>query len=250
MCPEVNFLRGSMETNSKDKLGRVDEFGRAYAGSQRQIQTYVNLRPLWLAREILVRLCTAPPLDSGIRWVSPLAAEKFVEYRDEGFLRVLGLDRFARDLQEFWPERGPSWDALGILELGSESGVVLVEAKSHISELQSECQAEDPESMKKIQRALGETKRWLGIEESLDWTRPFYQAANRYAFLYFLRKRQIPAWLINVYFLNDPHLKNSRPPRDPKDWQAAIEDSGRTLGLVDRDVPYTVNVFLEASEGY
>jgi hypothetical protein len=239
-----------METNSKDKPRRVDEFGRAYAGSQRQIQTYVNLRPLELANEILVQLSPAPPPDSRIHWVSPLASDKFAEYRDEGFLHVLGLDKFARDLLEFWPGRGPSWDALGILDLASESGFVLVEAKSHTSELQSECQAEDPESVKKIQKALGETKRWLGIQESFDWTRPFYQAANRYAFLYFLRKRQILAWLINVYFLNDPHFKNSRPPRVPDDWKGAIEDVERTLGLVERDVPYTVKLFLEASEGY
>ncbi|MGB7591149.1 MAG: hypothetical protein WBO19_07915 [Terriglobia bacterium] len=243
-------MRGSMETNSKDKPGRVDGFGRAYAGSQRQIQTYVNLRPLELANKILVQLSPPPPPDSRIRWVSPLASENFAEYRDEGFLRVLRLDKFARDLQEFWPERGPSCDALGILESGQEGGVVLVEAKSHVSELNSECQAKDSESVKMIESALGETKRWLGIQESFNWRQPYYQTANRYAFLYFLRKRQISAWLVNVYFLNDPHFKNSRPPGVPEDWKAAIEDVERTLGLVERDVPYTVKLFLEASEGY
>jgi hypothetical protein len=79
---------------------------------------------------------------------------------------------------------------------------------------------------------------------------PYYQTANRYAFLYFLRKRQIRAWLVNVYFLSDPHFKNSGAPGVPEHWKAAIEDVERALGLVERNVPYTMTLFLEASEGY
>ena len=245
----------SMESSTKfgdaREHHRMDDFGRAYAGSQRQIQTYVNLRPLELAEKVLAQLSPPPPPASRIRWVSPLASEKFTEYRDEEFLHVLDLDKYLIDLREFWPDRGPSWDALGCLESPSGGGVVLVEAKSHGSELQSACKAGDPRSLKKIQEAMAQTKEWLRIPNpaSCDWTKPFYQAANRYAHLYFLRSRGIQAWLVNVYFLNDPHFKDSGP-RVPANWKAPMEDVEKALGLSGRDVPYTAKLFVEASEFY
>jgi hypothetical protein len=229
---------------------RVDDFGRAYAGSQRQIQTYVNLRPLELSYKVLKVLSPPPAQNSTLRWVSPLAREKFVEYRDEEFLRVLGLERLASDLREFWPEGGPSWDALGVIETGSRPGCVLVEAKSHISELVSQCQATNPRSLKKIQKALEEAKGWLRVPRCVDWTERFYQSANRLAFLRFLRSRGIEAWLVAVYFLSDPHFKDPPPPHSPAEWEPAIDDMKQALGLSGRDVPYTGKVFLEASGGY
>jgi hypothetical protein len=229
---------------------RVDSFGRAFAGSQRHIQTYVNLRPLELASEVLEALSPTPPPRSRIRWVSPLAMKRFVEYRDDKFLCVLGLGQYSSDLREFWPEGGPSWDALAVIETGSRPGCVVVEAKSHISELESQCEAKNPGSREKITRALDETKAWLGVARSLDWTKPYYQSANRLAFLYFLRSRQIQAWLVNVYFLSDPHFKDPPPPRSPAEWEPAIDDMKQALGLSGRDVPYTGKLFLEAAEGY
>lgn len=229
---------------------RVDTFGRAFAGSQRHIQTYVNLRPLEFASRVLDAVSPAPSSRSRIRWVSPLASEGFAEYRDDDFLRVLNLDQYLQNLREFWPEGGPSWDALGVIETGSRPGCVLVEAKSHISELVSQCQATNPGSVKKIQKALDEAKGCLGVTRSVDWTEEFYQSANRLAFLHFLRSRGIEAWLVNVYFLRDPHFKDPPPPQSPADWEPAIDNMKQALGLSGRDVPYTGKVFLEASEGY
>jgi hypothetical protein len=145
---------------------------------------------------------------------------------------------------------GPSWDALGRLEGDSGGGIVLVEAKSHVLELKSQCQAGNLESLGKIAKAFAETKEWLNVEQSCDWTKPYYQSANRYTLLYFFRKRAIEAWLVNVYFLNDPHFKNPAAPLTREEWKSAIEDVARALGLAGRDVPYTGELFLEASEGY
>jgi hypothetical protein len=254
ISPKFVWKKGDIEIKFPQKkpegVERVDSFGRAYAGSQRQIQTYVNLRPLELAEKILAQLSLPPFPTSSIRWASPLASDGYKEYRDKDFLRALNLDKYSSDLREFWPTRGPSWDALGVVDLPLSQGVLLVEAKSHSTELQSECKAEEG-SMKKIEEALAEAKRWLRIPnpDSYDWTKPFYQAANRYAHLYFLRSRGIQAWLLNMYFLNDPHFKDSAP-RAAGEWQGPIHEVEEALGLTGMDVPYTAKLFLEASEDY
>lgn len=55
-------------------------------------------------------------------------------------------------------------------------------------------------------RSFNETKHFLQAEPGCDWTERFYQYANRLAFLYFLREvNGIEAYLVFLYFLNDPH---------------------------------------------
>ena len=142
---------------------RVDGSGRAYAGSQLQIQMYVDRHGEELSERIIdalgIKSCT-----SGLRWVSPLENEKFREYRDSAFLNAVDLRDHARELRKFWPRGGPSWDALAITDPfdADKRGVVLVEAKSYPGEIYGNgCQASRP-SLTKIEAALKETKRcWV-----------------------------------------------------------------------------------------
>jgi hypothetical protein len=55
-----------------------------------------------------------------------------------------------------------------------------------------------------------------------------------------LRDAGIQAFLVNVYFIDDP-----RTPTKVKDWDDAIEHVNRELGLVS-EVPYSASVFLTA----
>lgn len=232
---------------SAELSARVDGFGRAYAGSQLQIQIYVNRRRGELSAHVL----KAPPSlsSSGVRlrWVSPLESERFAEYQDRVFLEAVEQGRLARSLWEFWPRGGPTWDALAIAEpvgrLG-EKGVVLVEAKSHFSEVYGGGCRASPRSREKIISALERAKRWLGVREDVDWTGALYQSANRLAHLYFLREvAGRPAWLVNVYFLDDPHSPTGRG-----DWRTALAQVKAELGLTGVDVPHTGEVFLKARE--
>ena len=118
---------------------RLDQNGRAYAGSQRQIQTYVNQLPDVLNVAIAKSLGDAFPVNCTVRWVSPLAAEHYVEYRDADFLHALGFPQHTEALSRFWPKRGPCWDALARIEdgNGNPNGCILVEAKSHVPEFYS-----------------------------------------------------------------------------------------------------------------
>src|SRR5208283_614822 len=61
-------------------------------------------------------------------------------------------------------------------------------------------------SMQRILEALTETKISLGVPQEAQWAGTLYQSANRYAHLHFLRAiGGIEAYLVNVYFVNDPH---------------------------------------------
>ena len=247
------FMRGKGDVEIRlpgkkpEKGERLDESGHAYAGSQRQLQNYVNLRPLEFAEKVLASLSLPPFPSSTIRWVSPLASDGYKEYRDEDFLCALDLHHLCGALRDFWPQGGPCWDALGIVDTPSGRGPLLVEAKSHVSELQSECKAEAVSSMKRIRAALEETKKWLRIPnpDHFDWLKPYYQTANRYAHLCFLRSRGIQAWLANVYFLKDPHFKDS--PQKREQWSVAIENVERSLGVTGKGIPYSAKLILEAS---
>lgn len=122
------------------------------------------------------------------------------------------------------------------------NGVVLVEAKSHPAEMYSTGSRATADSRERIEVALTATKRWLGTSDDCDWTGSLYQYANRLAHLYFFRElAHVPAWLVNVYFLNDSHS-----PTSLKEWQDALTWARGELGLVRSRVPYAAELFLEA----
>ena len=226
---------------------RQSSRGRARRGSQRQLQDYVNFNQQAIDRAIISALPVRIQENSPqIRWVSPLARDEFQEYRDAEFLAVLGLDRFARDLACFWPERGPSWDALGILRVSLPNCLpisLLVEAKSHVPEVYGNgCQA-GSNSRALIEDSLHAAKNWCRVAQESDWTGSLYQSANRIAHLYFLREiaRQ-PAWLVNLYFLDDPIA-----PTDDDTWGRALPAIRAELGL-NQYPPGVIDVFLPAWE--
>lgn len=233
---------------SNDEKERVcSECGRAYAGSQRNIQIYVNHRTEELNKAIWESISGNEQISwkpDDINWVSPKEGkkEKFKEYRDEEFLKKLGLTNLKEDLKQFWPKNGPVWDALATI--GDGNGVILVEAKSHPEEVKSDSTATSPESIRKIKDSFEKTKNWLNTPEDIDWTKEYYQYANRIAHLYFLRKAHIEAWLVNIYFLNDQHFPTRFKTKDG--WLNPIKKIKSSLGIAKKYVPYMGEVFLLA----
>lgn len=218
---------------------------RAGRGSRRQLQDYIERGEGTLARAVLAAL---PPLlaevGATIRWTTPLAERNYEEYRDAAFLSALEIQDCDDLLADFWPAMGPSWDALGIVSEPTRRirrGAIILEAKSHIREIYGNgCQA-GAGSLPKIDRALSETKAWLGVNSAGDWMGPLYQYANRLAHLYFLlKKARTPAWLVNLYFVNDPI-----GPTTEGQWRAEIAVVKASLGLPEA-VQNAVDVFLPA----
>jgi len=218
---------------------RTDITGRAYAGSQRQIQTYVNERPQELCHAVAEALQPRKLDESAIRWVSPLAADNHSEYRDEEFLEIIGAGHLAPKLRDFWPQRGPCWDALARLDGG---GCVLVEAKSHVPEVYGNGCGASGGSLSLIKSSLVQTKAWLRVSPDADWLGRLYQSANRLAYLYFLREiGKVDAFLANVYFTGDPHSPTTR-----QEWDEGIRTVNEQLGIAS-PVPFSASVFLEAT---
>jgi hypothetical protein len=227
---------------SKDPA-RVNENGRAFAGSQRWIQYYVNYGQNDL-NDAIIQSQDSLRGSHALQWVSPLESDGFTEYRDETFLACLGFPHLGAQYSACWPRNGPCWDALAVVRRNGENGVLLVEAKSYPDEFFGSGCGAGARSRRRIEQALAATKASLGADAQADWLGRLYQFANRLAHVYLLRERlRVPAWLVNVCFTDDPHA-----PTTLAQWQAALPPVHAELGLGE-DLPFVSTVFLQAAEG-
>lgn len=212
---------------------------RGTKGSLKWIQTLVDGNPVLLADALRAAFGMAPSWQ--VTWVSPLPSDDWAEYRDADFLAVLGLGRLAPSLEGFWPRGGPQWDALG---RSSDNGAVLIEAKSHVDELASSCDAEE-HSRSLIERSLNVAKAAFGASKSADWLNGFYQYANRLAHLHFLQQQRVPARLVFVYFIGDAEM---RGPRSAAEWRDFLNSVHAALGFGDgHTIPGVCNIFVDVS---
>ena len=210
----------------------------AVKGSQRWLQHLVNRSPHFL--DDALRPCLGSGSHDTITWLSPLEADGYAEYQDESFLKRVSVQLEKRSLRSFWPRGGPVWDGLGETSRGD---VILIEAKSHTSELTSSCQA-SPQSLTLIKQSLAEAARFYGAPSTVDWSQCYYQYANRLAHLYLLRRLNgIPAWLVFIYFVNDFEMAG---PESAGEWLSAIEAIHAHLGIQREQIePYVVEVFVD-----
>jgi len=225
---------------------RTDAFGRAYAGSQLQIQTYVNRRRAQL--DDAIRQAFPELAHAAIQWVSPLEEERFTEYRDEAFLNALSLTELPGLLAQFWPQGGPQWDALARVHWPEERsrppGVLLAEAKSYPSEMYSTgSRATGADSRARISESLSAARRWFGTDSgAADWDGLLYQFANRLAHLYWFRQcAGVEAWFAHVCFTGDPHS-----PTPASVWRDAVSEAHKSLGLSD-SIPFCADILVEAA---
>ena len=214
----------------------------ATTGSQRWLQVAVNRCPCVIKAAIRK---TGLQLAGDIQWVSPLKSEGFQEYQDSDFVQQLGIRLDARPLEDFWPDGGPCWD--GLARCGK--GVLLVEAKAHIGELNSTACRAKGDSLAMIQKAMSKTKKFLQVQSDTDWTQCFYQYANRLAHLYLLRELNgLDAYLLNVYFTGDTTLNK---PASCAEWQGAIKLAKAHLGLPNGSrwlASYAKDVFIDVRD--
>lgn len=187
----------------------------------------------WIQRAVFSRL---PSLESQIaqavglpssevEWKSPLPP-KYAEFRDGRVLRELGCNPSKRQLKDFWPRRGPVWDALAVV--GNQ--YVLVEAKAHIPELISGGTGAKGDRLAQIEESLLRARGSLAPQSRVDWARsPFFQYANRLAYLQFLREdNELPAHLAFIYFINDAAMSG---PESVEEWKGALRLMDAGLGF-------------------
>lgn len=152
-------------------------------GSLKWIQLLVNQAPEILNK--LIKNHFDLPSTEEIIWYSPKVEDEYAEYRDQAFIDLLKINLEKIPLSEFWPMRGPQWDALAKSTYGN---IFLLEAKAHLSEINSSGTKAKGKSLRQIQQSLAETRAYLGSQTEVEWANRFYQYSNRLAHLYFLRE--------------------------------------------------------------
>jgi hypothetical protein len=219
-------------------------------GSRRQMALWVarapELEPLLADWDSLAAFRSSKPLE----WISPVAARGYREIRDTLFSE-LGFASPTPQSAEFWPRRGPVWDGVARVKgRDGQTGVLLVEAKSHIAELASPPTGAAGERRELIQKSLTEVQGFAGAAAASDWTGRYYQLTNRLAYLYYLRKRANEhAWLLSIYFCGDSFGAGGQAfPEDADGWETAIHAAKSTLGLPAEHAlsPYLRDLFLPA----
>ena len=250
---DVEELAATLEGAPSNKAvatargGRRDKLGRAFKGSQLQVQIYVNRRTEELTARVLAGLPSLAKEEPAVRWISPLETERFAEYQDKRFLKAVGLGAQAAKLRSFWPARGPVWDALAVADLPSgRHGIVLAEAKSYPGELLSRGTAASKRSRSQIERAVSQAQQWIGLSpDPALWLSAHYQMANRIAHLLWLREvADVDAWLVHLLIVNDmTHVSTSEA-----EWNVALDSATQALGLKDVDLPHVGHVYLEARD--
>lgn len=210
-------------------------------GSLKWIQVLIDQFPAILDNEICKQYGLSP---NSIEWLSPLKSDEFAEYKDGAFLELLGLSAYKDDLRNFWPDRGPQWDALG--RFSDKGPYILLEAKANISEVQSKCSASSEVSKELIKKSLGRTQDFLNCSSENDWMKDYYQYANRLAHLYFLKEQcGIDARMVFLYFVND----ETHIPTSQAKWNEAIDDQKMVMGLNEHNLQrYIAEVFVDIKD--
>lgn len=212
----------------------------AHKGSQWWLQYLVNRNSKLLDGPIRdhLRLEDSETID----WLSPLIEDDYAEYQDDDFLTRLSLRLDKRSLRSFWPRGGPVWDGLGRTSRGD---ILLVEAKSHVAEMNSSCQA-SLRSLNLIRDSMAVTAAHYGLCGSPGWTDGYYQYANRLSHLYLLRGLNgIPAWLLFLYFVNDAGMAG---PKTVAEWCSAIDSVHKHLGVAKQQLePYVIDIFIDTA---
>jgi hypothetical protein len=197
----------------------------------------VNVRPDLLSASVFTALPSlAEEAVGDITWVSPLGDE--LECWNLRFLQKLDLLDWEKEFRAFWPFSGmgtPHWDALATVQTNQGPGIVMVEAKAHLSEFDKPGDATGAESvasLTKIRQACANARSFYGVRPTIPpWETRYYQVSNRLTHLwwtYAVPKR--PTWLVWVLFTDDRDTWASDS-RSAHEWSKTYARVLREVGL-------------------
>lgn len=137
--------------------------------------------------------------------------------------------------KNYWPPRGNSQNWDGVFKINETW--YFVEAKAHVSEVESSCGASD-ESKKIIKNAFEETIKLVKATKTAEyWISKdckSYQLANRLAFINFCKKNGIKAKLVYISFINGydkPDTSGKLNVTSKAKWQEIWENEYADLGI-------------------
>lgn len=138
-----------------------------------------------------------------------------------------------------WPQRGKkhNWDAVGMIKNTAspdQQDFVLIEAKAHIGEINTETGASASDSIQRIEKVLKETASNLNATYDREiWTKRYYQHANRLAVYNHLKQRGLNPYLLFVYFIGDMGNKSRICPQEVSGWHQALSKLDSEMGITD-----------------
>lgn len=165
---------------------------------------------------------------SGIDWLDfPFDPNNRIcdaEWKGLDFLTAEST-RIRAEWEQEWPQSGNvmNWDAVGWTAGADSHELILVEAKSHLEEVNSVCGAKEVGGLPKIRRFLDRAKTSFGVPVEADWLKPHYQFCNRLAMLDFLQSHGIPTQLVLIYFTGD-RVPGKNCPQDEAGWRRTLTE--------------------------
>ena len=124
-----------------------------------------------------------------LEWLSPLEGEEILyeeyELGAKEMITELGITDVS--IFDFWPKRQPQWDGIALSK--DKKTLYIVEAKAHISEIDSKCSASE-ESKQIIEKAMQEVHDdKYPAEKFFPWMNDYYQLGNRLTFLQKMKEK-------------------------------------------------------------
>ena len=181
------------------------KFGNGY-GSECHLLRYLGRHQEALRSAV----CGAVASASDVRWLDfPFAASwpgddpkshwPDAEWKSLAFLQEENPG-VVRAWKECWPHGSGvmNWDAVGQIKVNGTWEWLLVEAKSHTGEIESDSGAGD-KSKRKIESVFKDVKYTLNVPQTADWLTKYYQYANRLAVLHHLDTHSVKR-LLFIYF--------------------------------------------------
>ena len=205
------------------------------AGSQLDLQVAVESP----RSELSSLLLKDHLIGSSIKWFSPIKETNYKEFVDRSFWSGClesSQDSFWEGMKkpdQFWINGGPNWDGLAVItEPDNTKVLVLIEAKGHKGEMNSDCGA-CGRSLLCIEKQLDNAKNLMDIGNSNPWTKKYYQNANRIAYDVILNNLGVNTEVVFVLFANDPYW-NIYDPTSLTDWNTRLSEANEYLGVSEQ----------------
>lgn len=117
----------------------------------------------------------------------------------------------------------PNWDLVSTCTIGGREGIILAEAKAHVSELKEDdcCAARNKDNYDKICSAIEDAAKELGNGWSLN-PNGRYQLSNRFAWAWKIATLGKPVVLVYLGFLNAEEMQPQQPFNDAADWETHL----------------------------
>jgi len=157
-------------------------------------------------------------LGKKVFWISPLEKQDNYSEYELSHKYICDKTGISKEKYSFWPNKQPQWDAIGMSE--DRKVLYLVEAKAHLTELDSKMSASSELSIGKITEAMSQVFNQQYSNGNFDkWFNQYYQLGNRLTFLNKLNdlsnETGLKVKLVLLNFVDDFTYK----PTSNEDWE-------------------------------